>query len=341
MIKFIDDVSTLSNEELLSYSVSVARHEKEVGLRLISCLREAEKRMLYSELALGSLWEYATQYLGLSNGNAQMKIDAMRLARDNPIAKEKIESGELSITNAAKVNSFLRNEKKAGHSYTSKEKTEVIESVLGLSQSKCERVLLELSPEAIPAEKVRPLTETKTELKIIVDEKTMAVLGRLKELLSHKIPGATYAELLDYLARDKVATLEKKQMGLAIDKIESENTRANLEDSQKIAAATDSGETQTSTPVGGVNKTPTPRVYIPVEDRRWVMRRAQGQCEFVSKAGDRCLSRYQVEVDHVRPLYIGGKNDRTNYRACCKKHNLYYAKVTIGNLMNKYVPSFN
>src|SRR6476661_8305105 len=106
---------------------------------------------------------------------------------------------ELMQRGSNKVMTFFRQEKKAGKTYTPEQKTEVIESIAGLSQSRCERALLELAPESIPAEKVRPLTATKTELKIVVDEGTLTVLNRLKELLSNQMPHATYADLLDYL----------------------------------------------------------------------------------------------------------------------------------------------
>src|SRR5262249_48776933 len=158
---------------LVDYSIALVQQEDKLGLKIIECLREAEKRMLYCKYA-GSLWNYATQVLKLSDGNASIKINAMRLGRDNPIAREKIESGELSIVNAAKVSSFLRQENKAGNTYTPEQRREVIESVCGLSQSRCDLALLARAPETVPAEKVRPLTETKTELKIVVDQKTMA-----------------------------------------------------------------------------------------------------------------------------------------------------------------------
>lgn len=289
MVNFIEDVSVLSDQELLSYSTQLANHENETGLKIIACLREAEKRMLYAQLGLGSLWEYATQFLKLSNGNAQMKIDAMRLGRENPIAREKMKSGELSIPNAAKVNSFFRQERKAGHSYTSQEKTEVIESVLGLSQSKCERALLARAPESIPSEKIRPLTETKTELKLVVDEKTLAILQRLKELLSHKMPNATYAELLEYLAREKIEILERKLLGATLEELENQHSHSTppgggvealCEKFQLLGIVEkkdnnrkENEEVQAETAVAK-ETIPTPRAYIPVKDRRWAMQRA-------------------------------------------------------------------
>ena len=346
---FNESVSLLSNQELIDYSVKLAKHENEVSLKIIDCLREAEKRMLYSELGLNSLWDFATRFLGLSSGNAQMKIDAMRVARDIPVAKAKIESGELSIPNAAKVNRFLRQERKAGKSYTPEEKEEVINSVLGLTQSKCERVLLERSPETIPAEKVRPLTDTKTELKIVLDEKTMTLLERLKDLLSHKLPGATYAQLLDYLAREKIEMLEKKMMGATLAELSNHEADSESQESSTQNRSTSMNKSMNTnisrsepkfTAPGEVqNPNPTPRKYIAVEDHRWVMRRARGQCEIISENGIRCTSTHRIELDHVIPLFLGGKNERNNYRATCRNHNLYYAKMNLGPMMTRYVPS--
>jgi hypothetical protein len=77
MVVIIEDVSVLSDGELLNYSVELSQYERKIGLHIIACLREAERRMLHCQLGMNSLWEYATQFLGLSSGNAQLKIDAM------------------------------------------------------------------------------------------------------------------------------------------------------------------------------------------------------------------------------------------------------------------------
>jgi 5-methylcytosine-specific restriction endonuclease McrA len=338
MINLIEDGSTLSNDELLRYSVKLSRHGDNIELRIIACLREAEKRMLYIEVNLGSLWEYATQYLRLSKGNAQMKIDAMRLARDNPVAQEKIQTGELTVPNAAKVNSFLRQEQKTGKPYTPEAKKEVIESVLGLSQSKCELALLARSPNAIPSEKVRQLTETQTEIRMVVDHQTMALLGRLKELLSHKMPDAAYADLLNYLAREKVEALERKRMGATMEELEQQ--APDLTPDTGVTTQADS-HIELKPLINKMKMHSNSRKYIPIADQRWVMRRAKGQCESIKKDGSRCTGRWKLETDHIIPLANGGTNHRSNLRATCRHCNLYYAKKNIGSeIMKKYVPSF-
>src|ERR1041385_1513079 len=105
----------LTSSELLARLKTLVADERRATLALIECLQEAQERRLYSELGYASLWEFATLELGLSEGAAQRRIQAMRLIRDVPEAKAKLEDGSLSLSNAAKVQSFRQAEKKLGH----------------------------------------------------------------------------------------------------------------------------------------------------------------------------------------------------------------------------------
>ncbi len=144
------------------------------------------------------------------------------------------------------------------------------------------------------------------------------------ELLSYSVKLARHeADILDCLAREKVEALEKKQMGTTLAELEN------------VSTATDEVASTITLPLSE----PTPRKYISVEDRRWVMRRARGQCEHVTLDGRRCTNRRYLQVDHKIPLALGGTNQRSNYRIACRACNLYYAKTHLGEVMNKYVPS--
>jgi hypothetical protein len=347
MITFIENasvLSALSNDELVEYSVKLVKHEYRTGLEIIACLREAEKRLIACTLGKRTLFAYATEILKMSNGNAQSKIDTMRLMKESPTAREKVQSGELTVVNAAKVKSFFRREDRAGNTYSPEKREEVVQSVCGVSQAKCEAVLLALNPEAVPDEKVRRLTETKTELKMIVDEETMEILKRLKELLSNQMPNASYGDLLDFLAREKVDKLEKKQMGATLKELELERcstTSVEADAGHKVTTPVEVQVAVKPAPHVGILPIPTPRIYIRVEDRRWAMRKARGQCENVGQGGVRCPSRRHLHVDHRIPLALGGLNERSNYRVLCKPCNLYYAKMYLGEIMNQYVPSMN
>ena len=213
----MQNLSQLTKEELLRHAKHLAQEDHKIYLQLVACLRECEKRMLFSEQGFGSLWEFAVKYLGLSEGSAHLRISAMRLERENPAVKESLESGALSLSNAAQLHSFFQAEKREGKPHTPEARKKIIESMEGLSKKQCERLLLTLAPESTPKEKERPITSSKTELKLIVDEALLKKLLRLKELLAHQLPQATYSELLEYLATEGLSQLEKKNGGKRVE----------------------------------------------------------------------------------------------------------------------------
>jgi 5-methylcytosine-specific restriction endonuclease McrA len=62
--------------------------------------------------------------------------------------------------------------------------------------------------------------------------------------------------------------------------------------------------------------------YIPAAVRRAVWRRDQGCCSFVDRhSGQRCSSRYRLEIDHVVPFALGGANELSNLRLHCRAHH--------------------
>src|SRR5690349_18064623 len=88
-------------------ALDLVREERRITLALIETLREIESRMIFAELGYGSLFEFAVRHLGLSEGAAQRRIQAMRLVKSVPEAQVQLESGSLSLSNAAKVQGFF------------------------------------------------------------------------------------------------------------------------------------------------------------------------------------------------------------------------------------------
>ena len=72
--------------------------------------------------------------------------------------------------------------------------------------------------------------------------------------------------------------------------------------------------------------------------RNLVYRRAQGACEFRDiRTGNRCAARVNLEIDHIRPLALGGTDDSQNLRALCRSHNQLEAMHHLGfEKMNIY-----
>src|SRR5688500_15998798 len=97
----------LTDSALLDRTEHWAREERRATAQLIEHLREVERRKLYCDLGCTSLAMYCRKILKLSEASAQRRIDAMRLSETLPEVKQKLESGELPLTAAARLHSFI------------------------------------------------------------------------------------------------------------------------------------------------------------------------------------------------------------------------------------------
>src|SRR4029077_19656050 len=98
-------IKTYSDESLLQETKNQVERERQATLELIECLAEIESRLLYAKMGYSSLWQFCIEYLKLSEGSSQRRIQAMRLSRKVPEAKAALQTGTLSLSNAAKLES--------------------------------------------------------------------------------------------------------------------------------------------------------------------------------------------------------------------------------------------
>ena len=64
--------------------------------------------------------------------------------------------------------------------------------------------------------------------------------------------------------------------------------------------------------------------YIPSKVRSHVWMRDQGKCTYVCpKTKRRCLSDHLLQIDHIKPFSLGGKNEADNLRLLCANHNQF------------------
>lgn len=68
----------------------------------------------------------------------------------------------------------------------------------------------------------------------------------------------------------------------------------------------------------------------PATVRREVWARDGGRCTFTVEDGRRCEGRWQLELDHVDPVALGGASRVDNLRLRCREHNLLYAEEVYG-----------
>ncbi len=271
-----------------------------------------------------------------------------------PELESQIVQGTLTLTNLSQVQNFCEQNEK-----TLKEKREILAQVSGLSKRDTERKLAKISPMPERPEKVRPLDQELTEIRITLGSETLAALDKIKDLIAHAHPGASYAEVIAYLAKlglmklDPATKVESKPQ--AVFKTEASQLQAGstpvLVPHRSLGTPHSISITQTgscSFPPGEKSSPqtraaqPIPinvRQAVPAATRREVWRRDQGRCGYASpETGRICGATAFVQIDHITPRALGGSNDANNLRLRCQAHNILAAVEVLGSQrMAKYV----
>lgn len=293
-------LKSLPAPELIAATERAVQRERTSTIDVVRHFQEIADRKLYLERGFPSLFEMATKHFGYCAASAQRRINSMRLMRDLPEVEKQIESGVLTLTAAASVQSFFYSEAKEKTPYTKSEKIELIESCLNKSTREVERELSRRNPERDLRESVRHLSEERLRLSISISEELNHKLERLKNLMSHSDPGMRIEDLLERLAN---MALEK------LDPLKSHNP-------QKKSA----------TFVGRKASFPAREVrtrYISSEAKQEVWQKNAGEgCEFVDQTTKRrCSSKHLLQLDHRQPFSNGGENTSENLRILCSAHN--------------------
>jgi len=104
-------LSKMTNFELLQSTEKAVETEKKYTLLVLKHLQEIERRKAFAEFGYSSLYDYCLYKLKYSEMEAIVRLNAMRLMRQHKEIEKKIETRELSLTNANKIQSFARKAK--------------------------------------------------------------------------------------------------------------------------------------------------------------------------------------------------------------------------------------
>ncbi len=189
-----------SNQGLLENVKKLSAEERKITTEVLHHLREIEIRKLHLEMGFSSLFEYCLRELKYSESQAYRRISAMALIRDFPEVENKIKEGSLSLSNAAKIQTFIKQAKKTEKPLNSFEKKELIEKIENKSARECDLELIKISPEPIiTRSKERVLTAEYTELKLTIKNDLKEKIDHVKNLLSHQNPDGDLNKLLELM----------------------------------------------------------------------------------------------------------------------------------------------
>jgi hypothetical protein len=287
-------------------------------------LREVEKRRLFLARGFPSLFAYCREFLGYSEPEAMLRIQAMRLVREVPAVEEKIEKGELSLSVAALVQSAVRREE-----IPASGALKLVEDLSGASKREAERRLAELFPSAEKPERVREVNEERVEIRFTVSREEMALLERLLDRKAHTNFQRKYETLFLALAKAELERLEKWEAQPGREESGSKKNET-LPEQAPCKKPPIPELAQRNSPVLPAEKPSSHQEtrHIPNTLRRSVWLRDGGACQYIDPLTKRkCLSRHGVQLDHIKPFAQGGAHTKENLRLLCGAHNRWRSEA--------------
>ncbi len=307
------NLKNMSDQVLLERTENLVARERELLGEVLHHLKEIERRRLFSQLGYKSIFDYATKQLGYAEDQAARRISAMRLLKELPEIESKIADGSLTLTNLSMAQTLFRQERKrvsasmGAAGFSKGEKLEFLSKIENKSKREAEKVIIAHSsePAQLTAERIRAVTETHVEIKIIASNELQAKLGRIKGLLAHSHPNLSMAEAIDLLCDMAIQKLDPAEKAKKMVVLKPKST--------------------SSAPAPDIKRCITAR------ERRQVWKRAGSQCQ-------NCGSTHALQIDHVQPRALGGSDEVENLRLLCRPCNQRAAINCLGlTKMERYL----
>ena len=308
----------LSDDELLAQLETLSRLGRRLDAKVIVLLIQVEDRRLDRRAAYPSLFEFCRRKLGMSEGTANRRITAVRLARRMPGLVGHLQQGRVTLSALMLVKNVI----------TEANVEDVVAKVTGKTQDQIEELVACMAPKAdvparlallptradravppadadaatesprVPADpraRLAPLAEARWRLQLTADKALHDKIERVRELMRHRNPSG---DLTVVVAAAVDALLEK----LEAPRKERPPRRRRAIKVGAVAAAT----------------------------RSEVFARDGEQCTYRNEHGARCPSTTFLEIDHVDARARGGSGDLANLRVRCYAHNMLHAEDVFG-----------
>lgn len=355
---------SLSDQQILSRIHKLTQRERSLTLAVLLHLNEIERRKLHLKLGYSSLFDYCTARLGYSASAASRRIRTARCVARFPEVYELLRDNDVNVSTVAQVSRILTVENKDTvlariRGKSQREVEAVVAEFEPLESAPKDRVRtvvvrvkapapVSAEPAAVMAQQTNGTAAARTSsdpaevlgrmdistndhdrngrndtravrlacpadgegcgfqrrtvVQFTANDEFMAKVELIKSLFWHQLPADASLEQVFGLAMD-----------FFIERKDPARPRAPRASTRRQRSDTSANSRR-----------------IPAATKRAVYTRDEGKCTFVGPDGRRCASRRALQIDHVKPVSLGGLATANNLRLLCAYHNRFEAKRLLG-----------
>ncbi len=329
----------LTSHPLHEKALLLAQDYRRVEVSLIEVLMQIQLGRVFEQLGYTSLYQYCVSALKLSEAQALALIAVARKSQEVPALKQKLEAGEIHLSNARRIVPLL----------TPANQDEWLRKAATHTQRELEREIAKVNPLATTVfERVKPIAAERSELRVGISLELEKMLEEVKDLESQRCRknitleealfalASTYLEKNDPLRRAERRVLGTKpavpQKGETV-RNSRQSVRSETVGSQPVAGRAARTQVFGVQPLPGVRpvsvdsgvsvpaKKNGRRVPIPAAILHQVHLRDGRRCTSICSNGRRCEHRRWLSVHHVLPVELGGQHLLENLVTLCESHH--------------------
>jgi hypothetical protein len=365
-IDILAAADALSDHDLLARIDHLAARARNATTELVAHLAALLARpSLYAAKGYGSIFNYCTEALKLSEDAACNRIETAKACRRFPVLLQHLESGAMTLSSIRLLGRHLNRE---NHE-------EAIERAKGCTLSQVAVLIAEIAPKPDVPTSMRKLPKppevrdsgeatpsvlTGDDSGIRAEDRAdppLTIPGEAAPTASPASPAKTKRAILEPTSPDRYRLqftigqethdrLRRVQALLAreipggdpatIFDRALKMLEAHVEKTKLAVVTRPQPEPQPEAPPPSIRsatdnpgRTPASR-HIPRETRRTVWKRDGARCAFVASEGRRCTERRFLEFHHVQPYARQGPATVENISLRCRRHNQYEAEMFFG-----------